>query len=108
MYPTLNRWIRLPTPVTISSMTTESWSTWNARSIWSRSTGSQGQSVTMTGAWGGCRQSSRNTPTETAKAPSSVPGPTTETSPLACGRQSARAPFARNPASGKATVSQTT
>ena len=85
MYPTLNRWIRLPTPVTISSMTTESWSTWNARSIWSRSTGSQGQSVTMTGACGGCRQSSRNTPTETAKAPSSVPGPTHRDEPLGLG-----------------------
>jgi hypothetical protein len=33
MYPTLNRWMSAPTPVTTSIITTDSRSTWNAASI---------------------------------------------------------------------------
>ena len=33
MYPTLNRWMSVPTPVTTSTITIDSWSSWNAASI---------------------------------------------------------------------------
>jgi hypothetical protein len=46
MYPTLNRWIRLPTPVTTSSITVESWSTWKPKLICRSPAGIQDQSGT--------------------------------------------------------------
>jgi len=53
------------------------------------------------------RKKVRKVAGDTAKVPCITARPTTETAPLACGRQRARAPFARKPASGNATASQT-
>ena len=107
MYPMLKRWIRLPTPVTTRSITTESWSTWKAKSICSAPAANQCQSDTWIGASGGWARSWPVTARATRKAASSTPAPMTETARLASGRRMARAPLTRKPASGSATVSQT-
>ena len=85
--PMLNRWIRLPTPVTTSSMTVESWSTWRAHlDVQSSRRASSARARRSGGASGGCPRSCANTATATANAPASTPTPMTDTAVLACGR----------------------
>src|SRR5918995_1701971 len=61
----------------------------------------------MTGSWGGCRHSSMKMAAAIRNDPISTPTPTMDTAFLTGGRRSASPPFTRNPASGRATVSQT-
>ena len=57
MYPTLKRWMRLPTPVTTSSMTVESWSTWKRQIDLQRADRHPAtRARTMCGSCGGCAE----------------------------------------------------
>jgi hypothetical protein len=116
MYPTLNTWMRKPTPVTTSIMIIESWSSWIAAST-----------ATTTGS-SRCTPSMREKLTSVMrKAASITPGPTQVGSVCVVGRDgpdprsssppprtasadaracwSARIPLTTNPRSGNRTTS---
>src|SRR5712691_5005481 len=102
----LNRWISEPTPVTTSSITSDSWSTWNATSTCSVPTGIHDQYRNTTGS-SACRPTNAlKTAIDAAKAASSTPAPMTETSVLAVGCVNANMPLSTKPSSASAGGSQ--
>src|SRR6266851_3205966 len=99
-------WISDPTPVTISSITVESWSTWKPTLTWRLPTGIQDQYWNTTGA-SVCRPTNeRKTAIPIANAPSSTPTPMIDTAVFSAGRASASAPFSTKPRRANAGASQ--
>src|SRR5688572_19600381 len=106
MYPMLNTWISDPTPVTISAISIESWSSCSATSSWRLPTGIQDQYGRITAS---CRSApSMRTKFRTAKtkARARTPGPTSVGISLRSGARNAVAPLTAKPRSGRRTIAQ--
>ena len=87
-------------------MIIESWSSWKAKSMTRLPEGIQVQSRWTNGSSSPAPRIRRKSASATAKAPISTAGPISETAALARGQRMAMSPLARKPASGRATVSQ--